>query len=47
MQDFCLVRIDENDLTPEIQSRLTSELGRNGWTVLHVASGMHIDWNFE
>ena len=44
---FRLVRIDEDDLTPDIQSRLTSELGRNGWTVLHVPSGIHIDWNFE
>ncbi len=44
---FRLVRIDEDDLTPELLSRLTSELGRSGWTILHVASGMHIDWNFE
>ena len=44
---FRLVRIDEDDLTPELQSRLTSELGRSGWTILHVASGMHIEWNFE
>ena len=41
------MRIDEDELTPEIRSRLTSGLGRNGWAVLHVDSGMHIDWNFE
>lgn len=40
-----LVRIDEDDLTPELQRRLTSELGRSGWRILHVASGMHIDWS--
>ncbi len=45
--EFRLVRIDENDLTPEVQGLLTSELGRSGWTILHVASGKHIDWNFE
>ena len=44
---FRLVRIDEDDLTPELQSRLTSELGRSGWALLHVASGMHIEWNLE
>lgn len=44
---FRLVRIDDEDFTPEVQSVLTSELGRSGWTVLHVASGKHIDWNFS
>lgn len=45
--EFRLVRLEEEDLTPEVQSLLTSELGRSGWTILHVASGKHIDWNFE
>ena len=45
--EFRLLRLDEDDLTPEVQSLLTSELGRSGWTILHVASGKHIDWNFE
>ena len=44
--EFRLVRIDEADLTPEVWSRLTTELGKSGWIVQHVASGMHIDWNF-
>jgi len=45
--EFRLVRIDEDELTPAVQSLLTSELGRSGWTILNVASGKHIDWNFE
>ena len=45
--EFRLVRLDEEDLTPEVPGVLTSELGRSGWMVLHVASGKHIDWSFE
>jgi len=45
--EFRLVRLEEENLTQEVQSLLTSELGRSGWTILHVASGKHIDWNFE
>ena len=45
--EFRLIRIDENDFTPEVRSLCTSELGRRGWTVLHVASGKHIGWTFE
>ena len=41
------MRVDEEDLTPEVLDVVTSELGRSGWMILHVASGKHIDWNFE
>ena len=45
--EFRLIRIEDGDFTPELQSLLRSELGRSGWIVLHVASGKHVDWNFE
>ena len=44
--EFRLVRIDDGDVTPEVWSRLTTELGRSGWIIQHVASGKHIDWDF-
>lgn len=44
--EFRLVRIDDDDLTPKVQSRLTTELSRSGWIIQHVASGVHIDWDF-
>lgn len=45
--EFRLVRIDDAHLTPEARSLLTSELGRSGWAILHVASGARINWNFD
>ena len=45
-QSSRLVRIDEADLTPDVLSYLTSELGRSGWIVQHIPSGTHINWNF-
>lgn len=41
-----LVRIDPDDLTPELRSIVTSDLGRSGWIVRETASGRHVDWNF-
>ncbi len=45
--EFRLVRVDEEDLTAEVRDSLASELGRSGWVIQHVATGQHIDWNFE
>ena len=44
--EFRLVRIDEAELTPEVLSHQSSELGRSGWIVQHIPSGTHINWNF-
>ena len=45
--EFRLMRTDDDDLTPEVRSLLTSKLSRCGWIIHHVASGKHINWNFE
>ena len=44
--EFRLARIDDDELTPEVHSRLTTELGKGGWIIQHVASGTPIEWDF-